>query len=64
MRRLSGTYDGTEYALQEYDNGVIECPSNLRETLVDAQGRMPRGEALEDALRVLFGESLQVKEYA
>lgn len=63
MRRLTGTYDGVEYSVMEYDRNIVECPSNLREALVDTEGRMPRGEALEDACRVLFGESLQVKEY-
>jgi hypothetical protein len=62
MRRLTGTYDGTAYVIHEYERGIVELPANLRELLVDTEGRMPLGEDLDDACRVLFGESFQAQE--
>jgi hypothetical protein len=68
MRRLSGTYDGVEHILLEYDpppgGGVpmLECPSNLQAVLAQSDGTMPSGADLDEACRMLFGTSLQVRE--
>ena len=62
MRRLTGTYDGQEYVIREYDTGLIECPEDLRPTLQMSDGRLPHGERLEHECRLLFGESFQVRE--
>jgi len=62
MRRLTGLYDGVEHVILEYDNGMVECPSNIRDALADPAGRMPTGEALDDAGRVLFGDTLVIRE--
>jgi hypothetical protein len=68
MRRLSGTYDGVEHILLEYDpptsGGVpmVECPSNLQAVLAGADGTVPTGVALDEACRTLFGDTFQVRE--
>jgi hypothetical protein len=62
MRRLSGTYDGVEHILLEYPDGRVECPSDLRALLQHDDGSMPTGTELEQALRLLCGDSLQVRE--
>jgi hypothetical protein len=62
MRRITGTYDGVEYVLHEYDRGIVECPAALADLLRLPDNSLPIGEDLENACRVLFGESLQVRE--
>lgn len=62
MRRLSGTIDGIEHVLLEYPDGRVECSGTLRDTLVNTDGTMPTDEALEDACRLLMGDSLVVRE--
>jgi hypothetical protein len=62
MRRFTGTYDGEHYVIREYDTGLLEVPETIRATLQDANGQIPRGEALEQECRVLFGESFAVRE--
>jgi hypothetical protein len=68
MRRLSGTYDGVEHVILEYDppatGGIpmLECPSNLQAVMAQADGTMPTGAALDDACRTLFGDTFQVRE--
>jgi hypothetical protein len=62
MRRLTGTYDGVEHVLLEYDNGMVECPSDLRSILASDEDIMPTGAALESACRLLFGETIQVRD--
>jgi hypothetical protein len=68
MRRLSGTYDGVEHVILEYDpptgGGVpmLECPSNLQAVLAQPDGTMPTGGALDEACRTLFGDTFQVRE--
>lgn len=62
MRCLTGTFDGTAYAIWEYASGYVECPIALRKDLAGPDLSLPTGEALEDACRVLFGESLLMKE--
>jgi hypothetical protein len=68
MRRLSGTYDGVEHILLEYDpppgGGIpmLECPSMLQAVLAQSDGTMPTGAALDEACRTLFGDTLQVRE--
>jgi hypothetical protein len=68
MRRLSGTYDGVEHVILEYDppaSGAVpmlECPSNLQAVLAGPGGVMPTGAALDEACRTLFGDTFQVRE--
>ena len=62
MRRLTGTYDGVEHVILEYPDGRIECTSPLRAVLQNADGSMPTGNELEQALRLLCGDTLQVRE--
>jgi hypothetical protein len=68
MRRLTGTYDGVEHVMLEYDppsdGGVpmLECPSNLQAVLAQSDGTMPTGAALDAACRTLFGDTFQVRE--
>ena len=62
MRRLTGTLDGVAYTLWEYQSGYVECPPALGKDLARPDLSFPTGEALEAACRVLFGDSLQIKE--
>jgi len=62
MRRLTGVYDGVEHVVLEYPGGQVECPSDLRDALQDPDGSMPTGTELEQAMRLLCGDSLQVRE--
>jgi hypothetical protein len=62
MRRFSGRHEGVEHVVLEYPNGHVECPSDLRATLAQDDGTLPTGPELEQALRLLFGETLVVRE--
>lgn len=62
MRRLTGTYDGVDHVLLEYDSGRVECTADLRALLLQDDGTVPTGAELEQALRLLFGDTLVVRE--
>jgi len=62
MRRLTGVYDGVEHVVLEYPNGRVECTSLLRDALQEPDGRMPTGNELEQAMRLLCGDTLLVRE--
>ena len=62
MRRLTGVIDGVEHVILEYPNGRVECTSLLRDAIQNPDGTMPTGADLEQALRLLCGETLVVRE--
>ena len=62
MRRLSGTYDGTQYVVLEYADGHVECAALLRQLLEADEPRIPTGDTLAGLLRELFGDTLRVEE--
>lgn len=62
MRRITGLYDGTEYVLLEYEHGIVECPSDLAPVLARPDHSLPTGAELVAQCRVLFGDTMQVRE--
>ena len=62
MRRITGTYEGVEHVILEYERGIVECPSGLTKVLEGADHSLPTGEELLVQCRVLFGDTMQVRE--
>lgn len=62
MRRLTGRLDGVEYVILEYDRGQVEVPQPVRDVITTPEGALPLGAALEEACRVLFGDTLEIRE--
>jgi len=64
MRRLTGSYDGIDYALIEYADGQVECPPAVLDLFQQPDGSLPTGAELEQVCRLFFGESFRVEEVA
>jgi hypothetical protein len=62
MRRITGIYDGVEHIILEYEHGIVECPSDLTAVLARPDHSLPTGDELVAQCRVLFGDTLQVRE--
>jgi hypothetical protein len=62
MRRITGTYAGTDYELIEHVDGQVECPPAVHAVLAAADGTLPTGETLLRQCHVLFGDTLRVEE--
>lgn len=62
MRRISGIYKNVEHIILDYGTDHLECPANLRDFLTNVDGTPLTRLGLDETCKVLFGDTLQIRE--